>query len=286
MTIPVGRLAPKDQWDQTMLDELFANRLYDTGLQFKRVEGYPNTDGCVLIIPGRYWAGHETDITEALSRYRWVLLARVGDEEDAFDVSVIDHPNMRVWVQTPRTDKTYSGARLFGVGITPHMTALPCTPPDKTLDVFLAGQKTHERRQECFASLNGIANASVVATEGFTQGLDPKDYAALMVSAKVAPCPSGPASPESFRLFEALEAHCVPIADDITPGYDSAGYWERLFPGCPFPVLRDYESLPGYIAEALDGWPANANRIAAWWMRKKREYARWLVEDLKALGAI
>ena len=52
--IPVGRLAPKDQWDQNMLDLLFDNDLYYTGLTFKRIEGYPHTDGAILIIPGRY----------------------------------------------------------------------------------------------------------------------------------------------------------------------------------------------------------------------------------------
>jgi hypothetical protein len=126
----------------------------------------------------------------------------------------------------------------------------------------------------------------VRATDGFTQGMDPDDYARLMTSTKVAPAPAGPASPDSFRLYEALQAHAVPIADDVTPGYDSAGYWRTVFPDAPFPILTGYEQLRGYVGDQLGCWPANANRIAAWWMRYKRQMAGWLREDLEALGAL
>ena len=78
--IHVGRLAPGNQWDQNMLDLLFANQLYPTGLTFKRVEGYPSgVDGCILLIPGRYWVDKANQISEAISRYQWILAMRVGD---------------------------------------------------------------------------------------------------------------------------------------------------------------------------------------------------------------
>jgi hypothetical protein len=56
-----------------------------------------------------------------------------------------------------------------------------------------------------------------IPTKGFTQG-DPHDlYYRQMADAKVAPAPSGPETPDSFRLFEALESGCVPIADTRVP---------------------------------------------------------------------
>jgi len=102
----------------------------------------------------------------------------------------------------------------------------------------------------------------------------------------VAPAPSGAVSPDSFRLYEALEAHTIPIADDISPTHDSAGYWRLVFPDAPFPILDSYEQLPGYIEDQLKAWPANANQIAAWWTRQKRTMARNLRNDLKKLGAL
>lgn len=281
-----GFLAPAGCWDQTLLADLLDGRLYPTGLHFDRVDGYPNTDGCCLIVPGRYWHGHESDITEAIERYTWVLAFRVSDEEDLLDPGKIDHPNIRWWVQTPHTGRDYGAARLFGVGYTPHLNDLPAEPPTKDVPVFLAAQNTHKRRRQCFTHTRLITGAEVIETAGFTQGIDPADYAAAMTRAKVAPCPSGPVCPDSFRVWEALQAHTVPIADDITPAYDSRGYWHTVTPGAPFPILTDYNCLPGWCGDNVRAWPAPANRITAWWMRQKRLYARWLRDDLEQLGAL
>ena len=286
--IHVGRLAPTRQWDQTLLDRLFDNTLYPTGLQFKRSEGYPNAHGCILIIPGRYWFEHTAQISEALATYDWVLAMRTSDEEDLFDIQKIRHPNIRWWVQTPRVDRTYGVfTRLFGVGFPPHFNNLPADAPVKDLDVVLSAQCTHPRREEAFQSLERVqTNSLIQPTEGFTKGLAPAAYVDAMMRAKIAPAPSGPASPDTFRLFEALEVHAVPIADDISPGHGSSGYWRRLFPDAPFPIFENYEDLVPLIEDQLLDWPRSANHVAAWWIRQKRTYAHWLREDLKQLGAI
>jgi hypothetical protein len=287
--IAAGYLEPADCWDQTLITDLLTGNLYPHGLNIERHQGFPAADGCILLIPGRYFFHRYEAINAAIKQCRWLLLIVTSDEESLFDVGRIAHPNMRAWVQTPRTDRDYHGARLFGVGFTPHLQGLPAEPPDKTLDVYLSAQSTHKRRHQCFAALTQLpddVSRDVTATEGFTQGCDPGEYAAQMMVAKVAPAPSGPACPDSFRAWEALAAHALPILDDITPGYDSAGYWERILPGCPAPVLKSYESLPGYIGDQLAAWPASANRVTAWWMRYKRQLAHWLTEDLEALGAL
>lgn len=283
--IHAGYLAPAGCWDQTMVDDLLDGTLWPHGLDIRREVGYPQADGGILAVPGRYWAGHEDQIGKVVERYAWLLLIVTSDEEALFDIGKIEHPNVRFWQQTPRADREYGEARLFGVGFTPHFRDLPPDPPDKTTDVYLAGQNTHSRRQAAFNALAHIPNSTSLPTVGFTQGVEPHHYTEGMLAAKVAPCPAGPASPDSFRVYEALQAHCVPIADDITPGYDSAGYWRMLFPDCPFPILTDYNNLAGWVKDQLHQWPENANRVAAWWMRQKRRYTQWLREDLQALGA-
>jgi hypothetical protein len=285
--ISVGRLTPRNQWDTTLIDALIDGQLYPHGLDVRRYDGFPPyVNGCVLIVPGRYWYNRIDEINKIVDQYNWLLLIRTSDEEDLFDIHQVRHNNARYWVQTPKTTRDYGPARLFGVGYTPHTARMPADPPVKDLDVFLAAQETHQRRKECFHHLQRGWNRKVMSTHGFTQGHHPDLYARHMIAAKVAPAPSGPHTPDTFRLWEALEAHSVPIADDITPGYNSAGYWRMLFPDAPFPILTDYHDLNGWIDDQLRLWPENANRITAWWMREKRKLAHQLRLDLEQLGAL
>ena len=275
--IHVGRLAPKDQWDQNMLDLLFGNDFYYTGLEFKRSEGYPTADGAILIIPGRYWHHRTNEISEAISRYQWVLAMRVGDEEDLFQPDRVFHRNIRWWVQSPKPGSNYGDARLFGIGFPPHFNCL--WPEQRATAVFLSAQNTHSVRNECFQALENVTVPKLVKeTSGFTQGMDKKRYAECMQAAKIAPAPSGPVTADNFRLYEALEAHTVPIAD-------TKAFWLNLYPDAPFPIVDTYDQLAGYINDQLEQWPANSNRITAWWMHQKRNLTRWLKADLDDLGA-
>lgn len=289
--IPVGWLAPTGHWDANMLTQLFDNELYPTGSEFKRYDGYPpvRLGGVVVVIPGRYWSGEENAraISNAIRQHPWVLAIRISDEENVFDVNAIEHPNIRWWIQTPRTDVDYGDAYLFGVGYTPHFNNLGSGVPLRDIDVFIAAQNTHERRNQCFDQLlNMQGDSLVMATEGFTKGAEPDRYATMMCTAKVAPAPSGPATPDTFRTYEALQAHSIPIADDITPAYDSEGYWRTLYPDTPMPILTKYDQLPGYLNDALEDYPRLANRVTAWWISEKRRMARRLKTDLEALGAL
>jgi hypothetical protein len=288
--IPVGWLAPTGHWDANTLERLFRNKLYPTGLEFKRHEDYPNTVGCVLVIPGRYWNNNTSDINEAVARFKWVLAIRISDEENCFDHTKIQHPNIRWWIQTPRADVDYGDAYLFGVGHTPHFNELPADPPGKPLNLFISGQNTHVRRHQCFEACANVEPSNVTTLirpqKAFTDGYSPAEYARHMTHTKVAPAPAGPATPDTFRTYEALQAHCIPIADDITPAYDSEGYWRKVHPDTPMPVIVNYSDLLGYTNDALTAYPRAANRVAAWWMREKRRMGRRLRDDLKALGAL
>jgi hypothetical protein len=291
MTVPVHYLPPGDQWDQTLVRLLLTNRLYPTGWEFAATEGdvWPDAEGLVLVFPGRYYVDRSEEIHDALSRYRWALIIKTGDEEDAFDIAPLAaDPRRRVWIQTPRIDRTHpEGVRFMPLGFSPHFVDLPADPPDKTTTVFLSAQKNHDRRRQAFDALAGREDDEMFVrpTPGFTQGLAPEVYRDHMLAARIALAPSGVVSPCSFRLFEALEAHAVPIADDVSPVYDSRGYWSKLLPGAPMPVISDYGSLVGWVDDLLQAYPANANQIAAWWFREKRRWAFNLDEDLGAVTA-
>lgn len=275
--IPVGRLAPANCWDQTHTEDLLEG--------FESHAGYPTgVDGCIVTIPGRFWAEHYDTITQALARYRWVLAFRVSDEEDWFRPEKVEHPNICWWVQTPRfpVDWYPSGSRFLPVGYTPH--ARIAKPEPKSLNVFLAAQDTHVRRHECFISLDGhpaTKPGRIHRTAGFTQGMDPVEYMRCMGLAKIAPCPSGAVSVDSFRVWEALESGALPVVDTVSPVDGLTDYWPRLFTDVPFPVVQDWNAVKW--GDLIEHW--DTTETQTWWQAQKRRWTLELKEDLQQLGA-
>ena len=276
--IPVGRLAPANCWDQTLIEDIIRT------LPVDEHAGYPaKVDGCIISVPDRFWAEHYDQINEALARYKWVLLLRVSDEEDWFDCRRIEHPNIKFWVQTPRfpTDRYPDGTRFLPVGFTPHTRQVDGS--EKLLDVFLSAQRTHVRRVECFASLTNLPNSRIEPTQGFTQGMSPGEYAKCMGLAKIVPCPSGAVSVDSFRVWEALQAGALPVVDTVSPVDGVSDYWVRVLGDVPFPVVTDWNAVNW--AELLEQWPENVEHVQQWWSDQKKRWAQWLMDDLKELGA-
>jgi hypothetical protein len=157
---------------------------------------------------------------------------------------------------------------------------------EKPLDWFFAGQLGHPRREECVVAIGSVPNGHLHTSKGFTQGLLHNEYFRGLASAKFAPCPSGPETPDTFRLYEALEAGCIPIVDSLPSrkGYP-AGFWENLFGEVPpFPILDDWGSVAGTIEEMLPRWKEESIKVFAWWQRMKRRYRLELQQDIFALG--
>lgn len=250
----------------------------------------PDGDGAVVVCPARYHTPDE--VNGLIAQLPWVVLVLTSDEESTFDHRAVKHPNLSLWVMTPRPDRTYpEGVRFLGEGFNPttRPTLAEVGNPARTTDVFLSGQNTHERRWELFKTLDAITRwrMDVTATPGFMQGYDRAEYLGRMAATKVAPCPSGPATPDSFRLYEALEAGCVPLADMTAPGaYPNRGYWEMVAPGAPFEQVPHWHEVEKYIRTALDGWPRNAAECQAWWVRQKRRMALDLADDVARLSGL
>lgn len=270
-------------WDQHLVDGLLSSP------EFVHQEDEVDPGGCVLVVPARYF--EPAEIQTLIDPLPWVLVILTSDEESTFDHEVLTHPAMRLWVMTPRPGQHAPGSRHLPEGCPADTTMALAdrSPLDRPLDVFFAGQVTHERREACVAGMQALPESlrvEILPTEGFTEGIDRHDYLAVLASTKIAPCPSGPATPDSFRLFEALEAGCLPIADALAPaeGY-LPGYWPLLFNEAPpFPVIEDWAELPKEVDAALSAWPGNAIRAQAWWLLRKRAYRLALAADVAELS--
>lgn len=284
----------RNQWDFGLIKQIFDDLGYDYSEDYDRFE-YGMTGG-IVVIPARHHVGMELDVDRELGKLPWAKLILIGDEEGSFDVDKIVGAKTDIIVQNPRPDKHELYKRL-GTGFPAHMANTTLREvPTKHLDYFFAGQSTfhaphlsppmnvNHRRREMAEQLEKIPDqGELFRSEGFTQGLSHETYYHYMGAAKVAPCPSGPELPDTFRMYEALEMGCVPIADEITETMkrreDFQGYWTWFWgEEPPYPVIRNYADLNGYINDCVEQYPDLNNKCQAWWYQKKWELKDDLAE--------
>lgn len=282
----------RNQWDFGLVKSIFDDLGYDYSQDYDHFD-YGMMAG-IVVIPARHHIGMEERINAELAKLPKVKLILIGDEEGGFDVDKISHNDIEIFVQNPNPEQ-HDKYKRIGTGFPKHMLEnLPTELPKKDLDFFFAGQSTYHapelrppmnvnyRRQEMAEQLEKLPKGKLVRSKGFTQGVEPKDYYADMARAKVAPCPSGPELPDTFRLFEALELGCVPIVDEVVHKFgrepkEYDGYWEWFFGEVPpFPIIKNYVGLPDAVKFGVDNYPDLNNKVQAWWYQQKWK----LKEDL------
>lgn len=245
-------------WDQQFLQDILGD--------------LPEGDRIPIVIPGAYQGDIIDQINEELSKYEKIMVFVTSDEEGKFDCLKLSHPDMIVYSQYGY------GEKLFPLGYAPktreYLQYMGIR--EKVLSFFFAGQITHNRRMFLQQALDGRTDGVFLGTEGFAQGMDKEKYIMNFNYTKMAPCPPGAVAHDSFRLYEALEAGAVPIADEFT-SQGQGNFWNRLFPDAPFPILKSYDELDGILAS----WtPEMANKVFAWWIKKKWEIKNKLAEEL------
>lgn len=278
--------------DQGLLHNLFLRRTWLPAnastfiYRFGMEELPPDAEGAVVVFPARFnqEQRHLVQLQADIDKLKWVVLIISSDEETTFDWQAIKHPNMRLWVSTPRANQ--DGADYyFGDGYRYECPDIlryyRREALNRDLDWFFAGQRTTNRRNACADALAQIPNGYSMMTQEFAAGLPYPEYLNYLTRAKTAPCPSGAVSHDTFRFYEALEAGCVPIADTVAvnPDTNPGGYWEKLFgENPPFKLIADWPDLPTVLKEVLDDYPVTNNRVFAWWQDFKRQMS-YTLED-------
>lgn len=286
-------------WDQGFLELLFAGQVWKTPFwsRFKHYdsikEAPDSATGAIVVLPARYNGNYIKQLNDDLKRFEWVLLIIGGDEENVFEWEKVKHPRIKIWVMTPHPNMHAKADFVLGEGYRKEAPKLLSKyKGNKPTDIFFCGQITHDRRQQCRSRLIDLRSHHPELKTDYTfntkfaeENLSKEEYYRRMSRAKVVPCPSGPATPSSFRIFEALEAGAVPVADGKTLSINYPdGYWSFIFQGePPFPVFSDYEQLPGYTQDTIEQYPKINNKVYAWWQEYKRKVAYKLRDTIAEL---
>lgn len=283
------------RWDQDFIDVLAPSPEYLHYGEYEP-EPWPDVDGAVFVFPAGHNEKYIPQLNATLSKFRWVVLLLTSDEESTFPWWKVHHPNMRIWVQCPRSDKhSNPSLRHFPMGAPRHgwydnADLINSGLNPKTLDWSFHGQVNHLQREEMLKALEGLPNGRAYATEGFTRGLSREAYLRFMIQSKVCPAPSGPACADSFRFWEALEAGAIPIVDE-GPKPDPQGravtnyprdYWS-FFP-LQFEELRSWDVAPLTIANLAAQYPTVNNLAFSAYQWYKRNLRQQLVHDVEEVS--
>lgn len=264
---------PRGYWDTQWIEDICTGSLWQipSHPMFTHTEGpeIPTSiPGSIVAIPGRTHYNDIGEINILLAQLHWVVVIVSGDEESVFPVDKLIHPNITIWVQTPDSNHPPVG-HYVGDMLPPHCqeqaSKSPVQARHRPLNFFFSGQVTHPERRACRDALRSIQDqGTIVETPGFTLGLPYPEYISYLASSKVAPCPSGPFTPDTFRLFESLECGCIPVT--LTHPY-----WSLLFNGdIPWPTIDSWADFPDKLRDILSNYPSNANHIFSWWQQYKR----------------
>lgn len=277
----------RGSWDQGVVEELTAGYEHQAWGEGSWVAPTPTErgGGAIVVVPGQHnrFAQWAPVLADQIASLPWALTIVTSDEEALFPVELLPHDDKHlIWGQY-HARREFD--RLIPIGIPPKTGIIPRGTPDehRDLDVFFAGQNTHARREELIDTMKDMAtepghgNISWVASTGFRAGLERDDYLACMARTRIAPCPSGYHSLDSFRLYEAIAAGALPIIETSTPDGEEAEFWDALFgPERPIPRLASWtEGLPLLVDDYRDDeqWRNERDCIQAWWADYQRDLA-------------
>lgn len=259
-----------DYWDMALLRSL---PTYHKALG--------NEDYEIVVIPARQNAENIKEVNRFLSGFHGVVLILTGDEENSFPVDKIKHENIRIWQMTP-VKEFKNVDRYLPNGYTPHTQLLAEFEKEyltKPLEWFFSGQVTHAERNKLANVLQTMEDGLFNKSTGFTQGLEKREYIRNMAMAKIVPCPAGPVTPDTFRLYEALEAGAVPIILD-----KHRGYFEKVFGDNPIRSIEDWDEFPASIRWYIDTYPHYNNIVGSWWGLEKNKIFKNLMNDFQDIG--
>jgi len=117
---------------------------------------------------------------------------------------------------------------------------------------------------------------------GFRSGMSPQLYSEMLYDSKIALCPKGILSAETFRHFEAMRAGCVIISEQLPQTF--------FYQGSPMLSIDDWSQVDSIIKDLLRSPEKLAGihrRTLVWWEEvcSERAVAGYIVAKLRQLAA-
>jgi len=286
-------------WDQGLLLAMLNGDLWPTaGVRWREFQGEPppRDQGAVVVVSGIMLDRKPEEcavIKEIVAAMPWCVLIHTGDESWEFDTHVFEKPRLKLWMVHPMPGTPQWGHRQRLLGWPwPSRQTLRETSlkplSERRLDWCFAGHTfEHPSRARLVQLLSTLSGGEVHVSGGFAQGLPQPDFLRLLAETRIVPCPAGHKTYESLRMFECIEAGCLPVSEreplcwrQETP----PDFWGPILGGPPpWPLVDTWEQLPDLLAKYKAdpvGLQQAANKVGAWWQLYKRQYVLDLLDDI------
>jgi hypothetical protein len=280
---PVWFNCGRGVWDTGLIELAIRGDLWPTPARYEVVtEPRP---GGVAVVHGEIALEKAPDIPDG------TVIIHGGDES-------------RAWVPPPLVNGRWWGQHAMPRhNFQPSRTVVPAYPPD-TRELMrgvarlplaeralwgFAGQAANPSRRSLLAAVEGRVDGLLAVSGGFSQGMPREEYVRFMCDVAIVPSPAGGVDPEGFRLYEGLEAGCLPVSQRTMPDWDDPIDWWRWTLGepAPWPVVDRWAEFP-VLLDSYALHPAilqrDANVAGAWWQGYKRRWAWNLADDVAAVG--
>lgn len=147
-----------------------------------------------------------------------------------------------------------------------------------------AGDVKKSTRRPMLEAMSRLPRGFVHLTEGFgsADSLSTEAYRSLVDDTILVPCPGGWSNLETFRVYEALEAGCVPIVER-RPAFD---YYTDLLGAHPLPTVSRWAEVPDLFSDrTVEELESIRLACESWWRAFKRRLRTTLAATvLDALG--
>lgn len=268
-------------WDQALLAEIVSGQAWPI----------PGQHGATIVVAsGSLLGGSSPEARDGfLERVAALPAAVVVHTSDEGQAHPWSH-QWPAWSQYWNPDTPLKDAKPLLLGAPPDarriLADIPRRPAAERARWFFSGQVQNKIRRACVDELRERSDGALHVSPGFLKGLGRVEYLSGLAGAAIAPCPAGNVHPDTMRLYEALEAGCLPVANRrYEPGWPNTTnyWWTVLGEGFePFPCVNDWTELPGVFRRYEDnpGWlQRDTNRATAWWIGYKRQLALDLAEE-------
>ena len=222
-----------------------------------------------LIIVDHMISTKESFYFDLSNRVKKIFLIHLGDEGGAEKKDLVYSLCEHIW-------RTFSLPMFKNFK---NVTSIPigykCDPVKDNINILKRNYKwsflgtTHgSSRYDLLNKHKNITPNFINLTENFSgkKSMDTNDYYKILNNSIFAPIPHGYFHPETYRLYEALEAGCIPIIENPFQFFDN------FLPNNPLLSVNSWEDSSTIIKKYLENKKdieILRNKINDWWTQHK-----------------